>query len=47
MCHITIDSFITYMKTNDVKQIFDSPSYESERPSPVGKNKIIDRISER
>ena len=50
MGYIDADSFIVYIKTNDiyvaedVKTKFDTSNYELERPLPKGKNKKVIRF---
>ena len=52
MGYIDADSFIVYIKTNDiykdvaedVKTKFDTSDYELERPLPKGKNKKVIRF---
>ena len=49
LCHMNTDSFILYMKiediyadiTKDFKTRFDSSNYELDRPLPKGKNKKV------
>ena len=46
------DSFIVYIKTHDIYEgiaedletIFDTSNYESDRPLPKGKNRIVIRL---
>ena len=49
LCYMDTDSFIVYIKRDDiykdfaedVETIFDTSNYESDRPLPKGKNKKI------
>ena len=55
LCYMDTDSFIIYIKTenvyddiaDDVEKRFDTSNYEVNRPLPTGKNKKSDRIDER
>ena len=55
LCYMDTDSFIVYIKTEDIyKDIaedvetrFDTSNYELDRPLPKGKNKNSDWINER
>ena len=52
LCYMSTDSFIVYIKTNDIyKDIAenveirsDTSNYESDRPLPKGKNKWVIRL---
>ena len=52
MCYVDLDSFIVYIKTDDIyKDIaedvetrFDTSNYELDRPLPKGKNKKVIEI---
>ena len=55
-CHMDTDSFIVYIKTNniciyiteDVVRRFDTSNYELDRPLPKGKNeKVVGLINKR
>ena len=49
LCYMDADSFIVYIKTNDIYQVigedveskFDTSNYELDRPFPKGKNKKV------
>ena len=55
LCYIDTDSFIIYIKTeevfediaNDVEKRFDTSNYEVNRSLPIGKNKKSHWIDER
>ena len=55
LCYMDTDSFIVYIKTDDiykdiaedVKTRFDTSNYEFDRPLPKGQNKKSNWINER
>ena len=45
LCYMDTDSFVMYIKTNDVECKFDTSNYiTNRRPLPIGKNKKVIRL---
>ena len=44
LCYMDTESFIVYVKTEDVEKIFDTSDFEIDRPLHKGENKKVIRL---